>query len=173
MPWRPSGTSWMTCQPSSARRSSRVRTELPALGTDAVQVDGVPVVAAQPGLQRGVVRRVQRTDAGRGHREGELGDVRTQVGLRGATQTELEDGVVRDDLTGLQVDRTDPAPGLLRDEETVGAIAPPPPHGQDIFHASIIGTARRGLQHSRPSGRHSDGVSPRRAVAIPVRVTRT
>ena len=37
--------------------------------------------------------------------------------------------------------------GLLRDEETVGAVAPPPPHRQDIFHVCIIGTARRGLQH--------------------------
>ena len=98
----------MTCQPSSPSRSSRVRTELPRSARMAGQVDGVPVVAAQPRLQRRVVGRVQGTDAGRGHGQGELGDVRAQVGLRGATQPELEDGVVGDDLAGLQVDRADP-----------------------------------------------------------------
>src|SRR5699024_8710695 len=48
---------------------------------------------------------------------------------------------------------------LLRDEETVGAVAPPSPHCQDIFHVCIIGIRGPRLQMCRPSGRHPSGVS--------------
>ena len=130
-----------------------------ALAADRREVDRVPVVPAQPRLQRRLVDGVEGTDAGGRQAHGELGDVGAQVRLRGAAQPGLVLGVVDDDLAGLEVDRADPGTALLRDVETVGAVAPPPPHCQDIFHVCIIGTCGPRLHTCRPSGRHPSGVS--------------
>ena len=106
-------------------------------------------------------RRVEGTDAGR--RQGQASSATSARRYACAARRSPASCTGSSTTTSPDCRSTEPTRArLLRDEETVGAVAPPPPHGQDIFHVCIIGTrgpdftrvdhpdvARRGVRGAR------------------------